>query len=453
MNRSNLAQRHLRSAVALLLQTNRPVPPRSEAEIAAEVERNYRWNFVVNLLDGAFFFLGLSFISSSTIAPLFVSKLTTSPLAIALVAIIAQAGWFLPQLLTANAVERLPRRKPVIVNLGFFMERLPLWMLVAAALVAVERPTLALFLFLGGIAWFTVGGGMVATAWQDLVARCFPVQQRGRFLGITSFVGTGMGALGAALTIWLLSNFPFSTNFVITFTIGAIAFLLSWAALALVREPALPVDTVPQSNRQFLAKLPGIVRQDGNYRRFLAARSLMALGTLGMGFVTVAALTRWQVPDSTAGVYTAALLLGQAAGNLTSGFLADRFGHKLCLEMGALAAALAFALAWLAPAPGWYYVVFFLLGINQGTIFVSGILVVLEFCQPQRRPTYAGLANTIVGLFSVVGPLLGAWLASMSYDLLFALCAITNLAALVALRWWVREPRWKTATNSPIPDS
>jgi MFS family permease len=445
MSRSNPAQRCLQTAAAVLLQTNRPVPQRSEAEIAAEVEHNYRWNLGVNLLDGAFFFLGLSFFSSSTIAPLFVSKLTTNPLAIGLVAVIAQAGWFLPQLLTANAVERLPRKKPAVVNLGLFLERLPVWLLVIAALVAVEYPALALLLFLGGFAWRALGSGVIATAWQDLIARCFPVQRRGRFLGVTSFVGTGMGAAGAALSIWILNSFPFSTNFVYTFTIAAAALLASWGFLALVREPAQPVDAVPQSHRQFLARLPDLVRQDQNYRRFLVARSLMSLGNLGMGFVTVAALARWQVPDSTAGIYTAALLLGQSAGNLAFGFLADRFGHKLSLELGALAAALAFALAWLAPAPGWYYVVFFMLGINLGAILVSGILVVLEFSEPQRRPTYAGMTNTAVGLVSIVGPLLGAWLASQSYNLAFALSAIINLAALVAMRWWVREPRWTTA--------
>ena len=64
----------------------------------------------------------------STIIPLFVSKLTTSTLALGLVAMLSQGGWHLPQLLSANLVERLSRRKPVIINLGFFLERLPLWL-------------------------------------------------------------------------------------------------------------------------------------------------------------------------------------------------------------------------------------------------------------------------------------------------------------------------------------
>jgi len=442
MNLARWAGYKLRQGLSALLQADRHVPSRTDREIAAEVERNYHWNYAVNLLDATVFFLGLSFMSSSTIVPLFISKLTPSPLPIGLAAVIAQAGWFLPQVLTANAVERLPRKKPVVVNLGFFLERLPLWLLVVAALLAVQAPPLALVLFLGGYAWHTLGAGIVATAWQELIARCFAVERRGRFLGTSLFAGTGMGALGAALSTWILKSFAFSTNFVYIFAFAAAAITVSWFFLALTREPAQPVTAPRQSQREFLIGLPGILKRDHNFRRFLTARSLMALGNLGTGFITVAALQRWQIADNTVGIYTAALLAGQTAGNLVFGFLADRFGHKLSLEVGALASILSFGLAWLAPAPGWFYAVFFLLGINAGAVIVSGILVVLEFSEPQRRPTYVGLANTVVGLVSIVAPLLGAWLAGIGYGWLFAASVFINLVALLAMHWWVREPRW-----------
>ena len=117
-----------------LLQLDRPgARTRSEDEIVAEVERNYTWNFTVNLLDGVWFMIGASFITSSTILPLFLSKLTTNPLWFGLLAVIAQAGWFLPQLFTANLMERLARKKPVVVNAGFFLERVPIWVIFAAA--------------------------------------------------------------------------------------------------------------------------------------------------------------------------------------------------------------------------------------------------------------------------------------------------------------------------------
>jgi DHA1 family bicyclomycin/chloramphenicol resistance-like MFS transporter len=165
------------------------------------------------------------------------------------------------------------------------------------------------------------------------------------------------------------------------------------------------------------------------------------LGGMGSGFVTVAAVQRWHVPDGTVGLFTASLLVGQTVGNLSFGFLADRFGHKLPLEFGALAGSLAFVLAWLAPSAGWQFLVFALLGINSSALIVSGILMVMEFSAPERRPTYVGLANTGTGLVAMLAPLVGALLAGIGYGWLFALTAGINLAALAALHWGVQEPR------------
>jgi MFS family permease len=441
----------VRAALRWFLQVDRPVPARSDEEVAAEVARNYRWNFAANLLDGAAWWFGVGFASATTIMPLFVSKLTPSPLAVGLLAVLAQSGWFLPQLFTANAVEQLDRKKPVAVNLAFFLEEVPMWLVVVAAVVAGRSPKakpLALIIFLLGYAWHSLGGGVVATAYQDLIARCFPVDRRGRVLGIQAVLGFGAGALGSALSAWLLSTRPFPTNFAYTFTIAAAAITISLGFLALTREPVQPVSVPPQSNRQFWVGLPTILRRDHNYRRFLLARLLMALGGMGAGFVTVAAVARWQMPDSTVGVYTGALLVGETIGNLTLGWLADRYGHKLSLELAALASFLAFAMAWLAPSPVWYYAVFALLGFTAGGIMVSGILIVMEFCEPGRRPTYVGMANTGVGLVSMAAPLLGAWLAGLSYSWLFALSTAVNLVALAAMRWWVKEPRWTDAPSS-----
>lgn len=424
-----------------LLEADKPAPERAETEIAAEVEQNYRWNFSVNLLDGASFWFGLSFFSSATVIPLFVSQLTDSRLAIGLVAMIAQGAWFVPQLFTANSVERLARKKPVVVNLGFFLERVPVWLMPLAALLAYWSPMAALLLFLFAFAWHGLGAGIIATAWQDLIARCFPVARRGRFLGITTFLGAASGMLAASFSAWILEAFAYPLNFVYTFLLAALFITVSWVFLALTREPVQPSTVPRQSNRQYWGALPTIVRQDDNFRHFLVGRLLLAMGGMGVGFVTVTAVQQWQISNSTVGIYTLVLLLGQTIGNLFFGLLADRRGHKISLELSALAGMIAFLIAWLAPAAEWYYGAFLFLGISGGGIVVSGILVVMEFCAPEKRPTYLGLTNTSVGLISTVAPLLGALLAMRGNALLFALCALFFLSSFVVFHWWVREPR------------
>jgi MFS family permease len=432
---------HVNLALRGLLQIDKPAPERTDAEIAAEVEENYRWNFSVNLLDGASFWLGMSFFSSATVIPLFISQLTDSRLAIGIVAMIAQGSWYLPQLFTSNAVERLARKKPVVVHFGFFAERVPVWLTAVAALLAFWTPIGALLLFIFAYAWHGLGAGIIATAWQDLLARCFPVAKRGRFFGLTMFLGAGTGMLAASASAWLLEAYPFPLNFVFTFGLAALFITVSWVFLAMTREPVQPSTVPRQSNRAYWHALPGIIKQDENYRRYLIGRLLMAMGGMGLGFITVTAVQRWQISDGTVGLYTLAMLMGQTAGNLFFGVLADRFGHKLSLELSALAGMIAYLIAWQASAATWYFAAFVCLGISSGGVIVSGILIVMEFCVPEKRPTYAGLTNTGVGIISILAPLVGAVLATQSTDWLFALCALFFMLSFIVLRWQVQEPR------------
>ncbi len=341
-------------ALRRLLRADRPVADRSNEEFAAEVEKNYRWNFAVNMMDGAAFWFGLSFISPITILPLFISKLTYSPLPLAIVSAVALGGWYLPQLFSAPYVEMLSHKKAIIVNLGFFFERLPVWTLPLAALLAVVSLRAALVVFLFAYTGLAIGAGVVATGWQGLIARCFPMKKRGRFLRIIFFLGAGTGAIGAIFSAQLLETLPFPDNFAVIFLISAVAITLAWVFLSLTREPLRPATAPRRLQREFFAALPGLLRQDRNFNRFLRARILLALGNMGLGFLTVAALGRWDVSDRVVGLYTTLLLVGQTAGNLNAGIMADRFGYKFSLELSAAAGMIGFVISWQAPTPEWY---------------------------------------------------------------------------------------------------
>ncbi len=427
---------------------DRPVNLRTEPELDLFVQRHLRRNVTANVAEGALFWLGLSFLSSTTILPLFVSKLTSSTLPLGLIAMLGQGGWLLPQLLAAHWVERMPRRKPAVILVSGLLERLPVWLLVLLGLNATRWPSAILVLFLLTFAFHTLGGGFIGPAWQDLIARIIPVRRRGRFWGLTNAVGTGTGFAGSILSAWLLVRYPFPANFAMIFGLAAAAFTLGWLPLFLIREPEVPVPSQGKKLGQFLTHLPGLLHQDRPFRRYLLARSLLSLGLMGLGFVTVAAVRRWQVTDSVVGYFTGAQLIGMASGSLLFGALADRLGHKLSLEWAALIYTAAFLLAWLAPAPVLYYPVYLLLGAGQGAVFLSGMFVVMEFAEPARRPTYIGISNTVVGLVSMAGPLLASGLAAVRYDLVFAISAAISLVGYLTMHWWVQDPRWADRSSS-----
>jgi len=421
----------------------------ADSEFEQEVKRHYRHNAVVNWLDGTLFWFGMSFVAPNTILPLYVSHFSDSKLVIGLLSTLASTGWFLPQLFTANWIQRLPRKRVVVVNIGLFTERLPLFLMVPAAWLSIRHPLLALALFFILFAWYTIGAGAVAVAWQDMVAKIIPLDRRGKFFGLTNFAGTATGVLGAAAAAWLLDHYDFPYGYMFCFATAGVFVFISWVFLALTREPAQASLEPPISQREYLRRLPSILRADANFRPYLLSRMVMAMGGMAYGFVAVYAVQRWQLPDSQAGTFTASMLIGQALCNLLFGVLADRRGHKLVLELGTLLGMLAVGLASLAPAPGYFHVVFALIGASAAGMYMSGTMIAFEFSTPDVRPTYIGLNNTVTGVASGLAPILGGCLAGLlGYRALFAIACAIGIAGLAMLRWTVQDPRRASATTS-----
>ena len=419
-----------------------------ESSIDQEVRRNYRHNYLVNLLDGVFFWGGTSFIASSTILPVYVSHLTDSKLAIGLLSMIASMGWLLPQLFTANWVQRLPRKKVGPVNLGLFTERLPIVFLALSTVLVARFSALALIAFFVCFAWHVVGAGTVAVAWQAMIGKIIPADRRGRFFGLTNFAGTATGVAGASAAAWLLDRYGFPGGYTWIFSLAAAMMAISWVSLALTREPAQEPQAQPVSQWEYLRQLPSVLRDDPNFRRFLLSQVVVALGGMAGGFVTVYAVQRWHLSDGQAGSYTASMLLGQALSNLVYGPLADRWGHKLVLGLSTLLGVIGVGLAAVAPGFGWFYLVFALLGAKMAGFMISGLMIALDFCAEDLRPTYIGLNNTVRGMAYGVAPVLGGWLAGqVGYRALFAIAFVVGAAGLSLLQWAVREPRQARSTD------
>ncbi|HFD05222.1 MAG TPA: hypothetical protein ENJ25_03685, partial [Firmicutes bacterium] len=62
-------------------------------------------NFILGIVNGILFFFSATFISSSTILPVFISKFTSSSFVLGLVAAIEATGWQLPQAFVAKYLE------------------------------------------------------------------------------------------------------------------------------------------------------------------------------------------------------------------------------------------------------------------------------------------------------------------------------------------------------------
>ena len=436
------------------------------------------WNFSVNLWDIAFITLGISFISRETVIPVLVSQLTDSKLVIGLVPAMWSLGLYLPQLLTANWAESMPYKKPFVMLIGFFLERLPYLLIGLVVLFfALERPTFALVVVLAGIGLASSGAGLGTPPWLDMIAKVIPVHRRGIWLGLGHGLGQLMGVVGAFFVGRILVSRAFPSNYALLFFLAFGFVVVSWAGLALNREPISEVTKKAAPLFQYLGRVTTVLKQDINYRRYLISKSLVNLGGMSAGFFAVYGAEMFSLDGRGVGLLTAILVGTQAVLHPMWGLLADRVGHKIVLAAAAFFVVLAplsalivggtggwnlwslqnaGAVGWLqggavASASIWGTVPFGLLltfvflGSYLAADHTSSLNIILEFSAPQDRPTYIGLTNTILAPILIGAPILGGWLAgALGYSAMFSVALVVGVVALILMVFWVREPRRMT---------
>jgi MFS family permease len=411
------------------------------------IEKNLKHNLTVNLLDGATFWFGYSFFSPIIILPLFLTHFTHNPILLGLIPFINTAGYLIPQLFSSNWVQHSPIKKFFPYNLGFFLERLPIALMVPVTLIfAKSSSNLTIIFILLLFGWHTTGAGTILVGWQDMIAKVIPTDKRGRFFGLTNFLGNIGGLLGALAVTQVLGLFPFPTGFVLAFATGASLNFLSWFFLGLTREPpdALPETAVSMAD--YFKSLPQVIRDNPNFRQYILSQVVITISNMANGFIIVYAVQNWNLPDSLAAGFTIAMLAGQIVANPLLGWLADRKGHKIVLEISLIINLVSLVLAIFAPSPLWFYLIFFLKGANGAGTFLSGTSITMEFSSAEQRPTFIGLANTIPGIAGALAPILGGWLAvGTGYPILFGVSSAIGLSGLFLMMLTVREPRKASA--------
>jgi MFS family permease len=415
----------------------------SPAGAAGPGRRDLRHNLVALGADFGLFLIGLSFASPATILPAFAASLGAPNLVIGAIPALMTAGWFLPSLFAAGHTQGLARKLPFVLRYTVW-ERVPFLGLALVAFFVAERaPRLAQALLLTQLLVLAGVGGFLMPAWMDVVGRSIPTHLRGRFFAAGSVLGSAGGLLGGLATAYLLAAAPGPAGYGFCFLGAAVFMGLSYASLAAAREPPAGEPVPAVRLRDHLGRIPALLRRDRNLAWFLIARAAAAFGAMASGFFTVYALEAWRAPASEVGVFTAALLAGQTAGNVALGWLADRTGHRLVIVIGVAAAVLADVVALGSPSLGAFTTAFVLAGVQFAAGNVSGFSVLLEFAPvPAEHPTYVGLGNTALAPATFAAPLLAGLLAdAFGFRTVFVVAAVFGLIALGLLATRVRDPR------------
>ncbi len=390
------------------------LPP--ELEVYPEVRRHFKRNFITNVLDGSVFLLGESFVSMNTIMPVFASTLTDSPLIIGLVPALLQAGWLIPQLLMAPFVKSLDKKLPFAKAMGL-VERIPyLFLPLTAFLLPWISEDVAIWLFVGMVAFRGFASGMVALPWQEVMATVIPGSVRSRFFGLSRTLGQILGVVGSTIAGIILARIAYPQNYGVSFLVGAGFVWFSFYFFNRTQEPDIPRKKAPEQSSEVLkakfdySAYKEILRRDVNFRNYLASRIIFQLGVMATGFLAVYGIRTFSLPDEQAAVFSGMIFVSGILGFSLFGIIGDRIGPHKVLLLSDMARAVVMILAFISPNIWLFYLVFLLLGFSQSGGIIGDLILGMELGTEEDRPIYLGLARSLPGVMVLIAPLVAGTL-------------------------------------------
>lgn len=403
--------------------------------VQEQKERDFRFNAVVSIIDGAGYTAGISLYSMGTILPLFVSELTSSKVLIGLIPAIYWAAMFLPQLRMAHAAAPLTRLRRLVMSIAVF-ERLFLALLAPAALLLWRRPAALLVVFFCCWAGHALSTGLNYVPYFGMIAKVFPPTRRGRVIGISGAFGGVLGVACAALAERLLSAQAMPRGFAACFVLGSIILAVSVVPLGFIREPAgKPPEERPHAGARQIARL---LRADPAFARFVAAHVCYAIAGAAPAFYTVYAIEHLGARPADAARFTAVVTASGVVANLAWGWASDHAGNRRVLIGSAACAVAAVLTALLAPSLAAFYAVFALQTAAGTGIGIGSWNMLMEFGPISAAPAYLAVHSCCTMPVMAVAPLAaGALVAPFGYRTVFTLALAL---AATATTLWLRTP-------------
>jgi MFS family permease len=406
-----------------------------------EVVKHLKRNFFANILDAGFWFFGDSFVASYTILPVFMSTLTDSPILIGLIPALEGAGWFLPQLFLAKHLESKNRRLPLVLKLGVF-DRLPyLFLALGAFLILKVDNNVAIILFLVFYGIKVFSSGLVALPWQELIATVIPVSHRGRYWGFSLVLGKLLGLFGAFIAGLMLVRISYPLNYAYMFLIGFVCAVISYFFLSLNVEPEIKRQTSAISISVW-GRIKSILRRDKNFAAFLVNRGFVFLSFMGLGFITVYGIERFDLPISYSAVFTGVMLGTEIVGYGIWGTIGDKDGYKRVIEVSNVFLIVGLLTLLFVETIWGLFIVFGILSFAHSGEFIADQNIAMEFGEEADRPTYIGMSKTLIGPFLLAAPIIGGGIVKLwGYQSMFLTALVISMIAFVIIKFFVKEPR------------
>ena len=405
-----------------------------------------RRNFLLGVLNGAFYILAEAIMEPNLVLATFVGYLTASPLWIGLIVPLRDGAWFLPQLWVSGFMQSEPRKMPLYRQM--IVVRLIGWSALVASVFIIRDPTILLIAVFASFSLTAIASGISGLPFLEIVGKTVPPRQRGEYFAWRLASGGLAGLGGSVLVRWMLdehSPYPFPINFAILFAISLGFAALGLYAFAIIHEPdSLNVSPRASLSHQ-LRRAMQLVRSDHNYRRFIYLRSALIVGGAATPFFAIYVQQTFNGSVAMIAVYLAIYTVSNLFSNLMFTRFTSRLGNRRTMGIAALAglvmtlAVLSLIMAaslwgvsgWIASL--WLLPVFALSGLRESGTGVAGQSLLLDIAPVDDRAIYLGFTNSFIGIILLGTGISGVIVQVAGFPALLFLAILAHIFGLIAV--------------------
>jgi MFS family permease len=250
-----------------------------------------------------------------------------------------------------------------------------------------------------------------------------------------------MGMLGATITGIILASIAYPRNYSLMFGIAFVSVSISYVFLRRNIEPEIKREA-SSSGIHTWEKMRSILATDRNFRNYLVNRGFVFLSLMGVGFVAVYGIQRFQLPISYSATFAFVMFVSGIAGYGIWGFVGDKAGYKRIIEISNLLFIIGIVAILFVKSTWGLYIVFGILSLAHSGEFVADQNIAMEFGPEADRPTYIGMSKTLTGPFLLLAPIIGGTLVQLyGYQSMFLISAVLSVIAFAVIKFLVVDPR------------
>jgi MFS family permease len=400
-------------------------------ELPPKAQKSLRWFW----FDGAFALGSDSIVTAYLV--LYAVALGASSAQVGLLGALSGLGAALTLLPGALLVERIGRRKEIVLACGGAVGRIALLLL--ALLPFFLHGSAAIVLFIALVVLRETFGNLSLPAWTSLAADIVPPGQRGRYFASRTIAQTVTGMITAFAAGWIInaSGFPagYQWSFLMAFLCGGVSWYCFWR----IQDPA-PRPPPAAARAGTTPILGGVLA----HPVFLALCLHSAVWNFSLN-VAAPFFNIYLVQDLKAsmiqvGILSAAVSLSSLPALRVIGPLADRWGPRRIILITSLLIPIL-PLAWIFVPSPWYVLAINLASGALWSGFTMCILNLLMQISPEaERARFTAIHQIVIALSLALGSAAGGWMVTaFGFKATFALSGVGRFIAALIFAWFVKE--------------